>query len=436
MSKLLKFSVLALTLGMTMSACEKDKDEVKVEPIQNDTVLVGPFSGVTTLNASKTYLLKGFVFVNDGAELIIPAGTTIKGDFLTRGTLVIKTGAKLTAIGTVANPIVFTSLQPAGTRNRADWGGIIINGKAAVNKAGGVGISEGNGGPYGGGASPNNADNSGTLKYVRIEYGGTKVSPDNEVNGLTLNSVGTGTTIEYVQTHMIADDGFEWFGGTVNGKYLVSSGNDDDAFDMDNGFNGKLQFIVALQDPDLANRGHEVDNDPTGSSATPFTLPTIYNATIIGAGKAKANDDNNDGLYYRRNSGAKMYNYIVTNFGGYGLFINGSGSWGKAKNDNLFLKNSILHNLVGAVAGTKEIGFSGTTATANSADSLITAWSINLQNPNLTSITFTTPDLRPSATVTGATPPNDGFFTTTATYIGALNTTTNWLSGWTNFSKK
>lgn len=281
MHKLLKLSAFSLMTALAFVACEEETTDeaASTTPIVSDTVIVGPFTSRVELSASKTYLLKGFASVEDGGELVIPAGTKVVGDFVSRGTLIVKRGGKLTVNGTETNPVVFTSQRAAGSKARGDWGGIIINGRSTNNLPGGIGTSEGNGGTFGGGASPNSADNSGSIRYLRIEFGGTKVSPDNEVNGLTLNSVGSGTTIEYVQTHFIADDGFEWFGGTVNAKYLVSSGNDDDSFDIDNGFTGKLQFIYAIQDPALANRGHEVDNDSKGSSATPLTMPTIYNAT-------------------------------------------------------------------------------------------------------------------------------------------------------------
>lgn len=445
-SKNFKSILLSIALVSFAVGCSEDSSDDKTvsNPFESDTVMVGPFTGTVTLNASKTYLLKGFVFVEDGAELIIPAGTVIKGDYVSRGTLVVKRGGKLTANGTAAKPIIFTAAQKSATDPRGNWGGIIINGKSTVNKPGNEGISEGNGGAYGGGATPNTSDNSGTLRYVRIEFGGTKVSPDNEVNGLTLNAVGSGTTIEYVQTHFIADDGFEMFGGTVNMKYLVSTGNDDDAIDYDNGYSGKIQFALIVQDPDKANRAHEVDNDANGTSATPYSNATISNVTAVGAGKAKANDDNNDGLYYRRNSKSKLYNYVVVNFGGFGFFVNGTGCWTHVKNNELFVKNSLFYNNADAAnAGKKEIGFSGLTGVGNTqADSLVTAWSLTVGvNPNLTIPTFGTSTnyngLVPASNPGGVTPsvPTDAFFAS-VNYIGAFAPgATAWTDGWTTLKK-
>ncbi|HVK38913.1 MAG TPA: hypothetical protein VNA88_10300, partial [Candidatus Kapabacteria bacterium] len=295
-------------------------DENPVDPGTNNTQtgkrarLAGNINDTRTLSADTVYTISGFVFIQPGAKLVIPPGTRLEGDpdptvqgssiVALRGTAT-KPSGQLIAEGTAANPVVFTSGNAAGSRKRGDWGGIVLSGLADLNLDGKTGSNEGVPGTYGPGgvlAQPKYDDNSGVLRYVRIEYGGTKVSPDNEINGLTMNAVGSGTTIEHVQAHMIADDGFEWFGGSVNGKYLVSSANDDDAFDMDFGYSGKLQFLFAIQDPALANRGFEIDNDGSGSDKAPYTSATISNVTLVGTGKDKANNEDNDGLYLRRNN--------------------------------------------------------------------------------------------------------------------------------------
>jgi hypothetical protein len=192
--------------------------------------------------ADKVYLMKGNVIVPNGVTLTIAAGTVVKGDKATKATLIIQRGGKINATGTAAQPIVFTSSQPKGERTYGDWGGIIILGKARNNQKVDQNIE---GLPteaaftYGG---TEDADNSGTLKYVRIEFCGIPLSDGNEINGLTMGSVGSGTTIEYVQVSYSGDDAFEWFGGTVNGKYLVSYRAFDDDFDTDFGFTGKVQY--------------------------------------------------------------------------------------------------------------------------------------------------------------------------------------------------
>lgn len=219
-----------------------------------DSVIEGNINSNSYLTKSKKYLLRGFVNVNPPAVLSIQAGTIIYGEKSSKGTLIINRGAKIMADGTASQPIVFTSQQPAGSRSPGDWGGIIIAGNASINVPGGTAVIEGGTGTvYGGGSSPNDDDNSGVMKYVRIEFPGIAFLPDNEINGLTLGGVGRGTTIEYVQVSYSGDDSFEWFGGSVNAKYLIAFKGVDDDFDVDFGFRGKLQFGFALRDPNIAD---------------------------------------------------------------------------------------------------------------------------------------------------------------------------------------
>jgi hypothetical protein len=459
MSSLTRFLALA-TLGgaLILGGCSDDDDSTPINPNPTDTraELAGNILGNRTLNADSVYVLKGFVLVQPGAVLTIPAGTRIEGDFATKGALITVRGTasqasgKIIADGTASKPIIFTSSQPVGQRKRGDWGGIVLNGLAPTNWAGGTGIGEGNTGAYGGTKAD---DNSGIFRYVRIEYGGTKITPDNEINGFTFNGVGNGTIIEHVQTHFIADDGFEWFGGTVNGKYLVSSGNDDDQFDMDYGFSGKLQFLFAIEDAEIANRGLEMDNDASGSGnmttvptsgletlsysgTQTLTSPLIYNWTLVGAGKEKANDDNNDGLYIRRNSQARFANVLITNFGNYQVVVDGTGSIGHFASGASYIRNSIFHP-----AGSKG-GYAHRTSSGTAVQTIPAEWNTREADPMLTSIVFTAPDPRPKAgspALNGAADPTQdpmskGFFTA-APYIGAFDGTNNWMAGWTNFAK-
>lgn len=388
-----------------------------------------------TLSKDTIYTIVGFYFVQPGTKLVIPAGTRLEGDFATKGALITVRGTsarssgQIIAIGTQSEPIIFTSSQPVGQRKRGDWGGIVLSGLSDLNLSNKTGVGEGGTGAYGYGGvrtSPKTDDSSGVLKYVRIEYGGTKVTADNEINGLTFNAVGSGTVIDYVQSHFIADDGFEWFGGTVNCKHLVSSGNDDDAFDMDFGFSGKLQYLFGMQDPDLANRGFEIDNDGSGSDAAPFTSATVSNVTLVGTGKEKANDDDNDGLYLRRNNKLKIYNAIVVNFR-YGLVIDGANTKTNAENGELVVQNSVLNGSKGPYLYKQ--------GTAADLDPVVVNWSLSSNPVTLTSINFTSPNPIPVSAPSVA-PFNiggDSFFEPTS-YIGAFGTT-NWLNGWTNFQK-
>ncbi|MEP7220445.1 MAG: hypothetical protein ABI876_16085, partial [Bacteroidota bacterium] len=396
-------------------------------------------NGDRTLSKDTIYTVIGFYFVQPGSKLIIPAGTRIEGDFQTKGAIITVRGTstrasgQIMAQGTTQEPILFTSSKPEGQRNRADWGGIVLCGLADVNYPGKIGVGEGNTGSYGWGnvlSAPKNDDNSGIIKYARIEYGGTKVTPDNEINGLTFNGVGNGTTIEYVQSHMIADDGFEWFGGTVNCKHLVSSGNDDDQFDMDNGFSGRLQFLFAIEDPDLGNRGFEVDNDANGSGNTPYTSAISANVTLIGAGKPKANDDPNDGLYLRRNCRVKIYNAIVTNFGRFGISIDGDSCKNNVLNGDLFVKNSIIKADSGAIYLVK--------GSAADLASVTATWGLKVNvDPGLTSLQFESPNPMPGAAAMASSidPATIDPFFSSANYIGAFTSGDNWMQGWTNFKK-
>lgn len=218
--------------------------------------VTGNITANTTWTSNNIYKLNGIVYVDSSITLTIEAGTIIRGDSATStiATLVIKRSAKLIAEGTANAPIVFTSGKGAGSRNRGDFGGIIILGRAQNNLSGGIGLIEGitqsAENAHGG---TDNTDNSGILRYIRIEYGGVPLTPGNEINGLTMGSVGSGTTIDYIQTSAIADDAFEWFGGSVNCSHLVSYQNQDDDFDTDIGFSGKVQFGLIVRNPNVVD---------------------------------------------------------------------------------------------------------------------------------------------------------------------------------------
>jgi hypothetical protein len=284
----------------------------------------------TTWTATNKYLLKGFVYVRSGATLTIEAGTIILGDKDTKGALIIEPGAKIMAVGTATRPIVFTSNQPKGSRNYGDWGGVIIAGNAPVNSAVNGALPQIEGGPttkYGSAPTvPANqaavTDNSGTMQYVRIEFGGVAFSPNNEVNGLTLAGVGNGTTIDHIQISYSGDDSFEWFGGTVNAKYLVSHRCFDDDFDTDNGFSGKIQFGVALRDPLQADqsgsKAFESDNDANATTNRPKTSAVFSNMTLVGPilnpGAAVYSPQYTAGAHIRRNSVQSIMNSVFMGF--------------------------------------------------------------------------------------------------------------------------
>jgi len=289
----------------------------------------------TTWTTGNTYLLSGQIYVTSGATLTIQPGVKVLGDKSATGAcLVITKGSKIHAVGTATAPIVFTSNQAKGSRATADWGGIVILGKATINQNGGTG---GNGTAniegfaasslteFGGGTSPDNNDNSGELQYVRIEFGGYVYQPNKEINGLTMGGVGRGTTIDHIQTSYTNDDAFEWFGGTVNCRYLVSYRDLDDCFDTDFGYSGNVQFGLALRDPNIADapavstsEGFESDNDGTGTTANPRTSARFSNITLIGPYRGNTSatvaSGYERGARIRRISELKIYNSIFMDF--------------------------------------------------------------------------------------------------------------------------
>ncbi|WP_125932520.1 hypothetical protein [Hymenobacter glacialis] len=492
---------LAVTLLLGMTSCEK-KD---ITPAPNTTgsgtttpnpgssnpgtavVVDAPITTNTTWTAANRYLLKGYVYVRAGATLIIEAGTIIKGDKDTKGSLIIEPGAKLIAIGTAAKPIVFTSNQPKGARNYGDWGGVILAGNAPVNTLVGTTRPTIEGGPttqYGG---TNATDNSGTLQYVRIEFGGVAFSPNNEVNGLTLAAVGSGTTLDHIQVSYSGDDSFEWFGGTVNAKYLVAHRSFDDDFDTDNGYSGKVQFVVSLRDPLQADQSgskvFESDNDGSGSNNTPQTSAVFSNVTAVGPilnpAAANYSPQFTAGVHLRRNSAQSIMNSVLMGFPT-GVLIDGAPTAGNiARGDARFKNNIVAGSLTGSnsTAGQRQIIYVGPTGgagslTANnvmSADSAAwgsavgpltwlkananrryaTADNVQLLNPfGLTAPSFLPRTGSPIVTVAPATAPaapasftdsklTDSFFTP-VNYIGAFGDPTapgftSWLASWTNF---
>jgi len=277
------------------------------------TTLTGNINTTTTLTSDKVWTLKGYVYVTDGAKLIIQPGTTIVSDIAEKGALCIERGAQIIAEGTVSKPIIFTSGRAAGERSPGDWGGIVILGRAKTNRTSEPTIEGGIGRPYGG---TNDLDNSGILKYVRIEYAGIAAMPNSEINALTLGGVGNGTIIENVQTIYANDDAFEFFGGTVNAKNLYAFSTADDDFDFDFGYTGTITNGVSRRDPQFvdngdAGNGVECDNDGTGSSAQPFTHPKLENMILVGPNNASSLANHNLGLRFRRATQFTIKNSVI-----------------------------------------------------------------------------------------------------------------------------
>jgi hypothetical protein len=328
-----KLFVATAFIGLLANGCRKIEVDGSTiisggggAPSTENTILEGRIIENRTLKAQYTYKLRGLVYVTNGAVLTIEPGTKIVGETGKNGGLIICRSAKIVADGTVDKPIVFTS--ESATPAPGDWAGLVLLGNAPTNSSfnGQAGIGEIEGGInnsdglglYGLGASSNPADNSGILRYVRIEYAGYAFLPDKEINGLTMGGVGSQTIIDYVQVYRANDDSFEWFGGTVNCKHLIAYKGLDDDWDVDNGYSGKVQFGISLRDSSVADisgsNGFEVDNDASGSSATPQTSAVFSNMTVIGPRAALSNVGNSNfkrGMHLRRNSSISIFNSII-----------------------------------------------------------------------------------------------------------------------------
>ena len=306
--------LLTILLALGLFSCEKNLGGEE-EPINvpTTTTLTGNINTTTTLTSDKVWTLKGYVYVTDGAKLIIQPGTTIVSDVAEKGALCIERGSQIIAEGTQSKPIVFTSGRPEGQRTPGDWGGIVILGRAKTNRSSEPTIEGGIGRPYGG---TNDSDNSGVLRFVRIEYAGIAALPNSEINALTLGGVGNGTILENIQTIYANDDAFEFFGGTVNGKNLYAFATADDDFDFDFGYTGTITNGVAKRDPQFvdsgdAGNGVECDNDGTGSAAQPYTHPKLFNMILVGPNTSSALANHNLGLRFRRSTQFTMKNSVV-----------------------------------------------------------------------------------------------------------------------------
>lgn len=407
-------------------------------------VLQDSIVGEKTLTNDRTWLLRGFVYVVDGATLTIEPGTIIFGEKSSKGTLIVERGGRLIARGEAENPIVFTSEMPPGQRAHGDWGGIAICGRGPVNTASGDGQIEGGPRSRYGGNQP--ADNSGVLKYVRIEFPGIALSPNNEINGLTFGGVGSGTEIDHVQVSFSGDDSFEWFGGTVSAKYLIAHRGVDDDWDTDFGWNGNLQFGVSLRDPQVADvsgsNGIESDNNNVPNTAEPRTAPTFSNMTIIGPLRNTSDQVNplfRVGAHLRRNTLQSIYNSVIMGWPTGGILLDQTGVTGAATSGALQVRNTVIAGVIDPyvrtnVAGYDAIGWFTTPAYSNGSTANVNQ--LQLVDPyNLTKPNFVLAPLSPlvngaSFTATRLQKP---FFTQTNN-IGAFNSNTDWTMGWANFN--
>ena len=406
MKSQIKFLTAAVIASMAFAtACNNNTDNnpddttLKGE-IPTGTTLTGNITANATLTSGSSYKLSGGLHVKAGNTLTIEPGVTVVAvDDDAPDYILIEQGAKIDAQGTASNPIVMTSeLKKSGA-----WGGIHICGRAHTNAGEGV-LSEIGNAPYGG---SDDSDNSGTLRYIRLEYTGFALDEEHEANGISFYGVGNGTTVEYVQAYKGSDDGFEFFGGSVNVKHMVVTDCTDDSFDWTEGWNGRGQFLVAYQSgEEECDCLMECDNNGNNFDATPVAHPILSNLTLVGDNSA----NNTRGIRLRAGTQAEIYNSIIT---------------GKAKCITLETEQTEQALL----SGTSKLQHIAMSSDLNSENGIYTAEMFAAATGNSTNyVNALANDY--VGTLSGGVTPDDPFFTR-VDYKGAVSASDDWTSGWT-----
>lgn len=439
---------------------------MKIGVVTAETTLAGEITSNRTLTNNTKWNLSGKVTVKNNATLTVEPGTFVFG--LPGGSppsvLVITRNGRLVADGTRSRPIVFTSNQPFGQRKRGDWGGVLILGKAKINvganqtsgicpasgcsNAAGTFFVEGlvadDDGLYGG---DDDTHDCGSTQYTRIEYSGVQLTPNNETNSFTWGACGTKTVAHHLQAHYGGDDAFEWFGGSMNAKYLVGGLSADDYVDYQLGYTGKIQYGISYQSPDQnGNRGIEGDNSEYDQGARePFSNPTMYNLTFIGSGVISPDTEGAvPGIFLRRNTRGTFNNMVVTNFFGDAVAFNDAPTQVQADAGNIKMNGILAWNnnkvnngantIVGQYPGNG--GYNALYAQGqkgNGAGKNFVVSDPMLSRP----FEFSDPDFAarfgsPVFRAGWVQPPDDGFFDQSATFIGGIGDE-DWTKEWTNF---
>ncbi len=438
----------------------------------------------TTWKAENTYVLKGFIHVANGATLTIEPGTTVKGDFNTLGaSLFILRGAKINAVGRADAPIVFTSSRAAGQRQPGDWGGLVIVGNATINRSGveieieGTNTASGTTSGtnykvvYSGGTT--DTDNSGEMRYVRVEFAGFAPSINNELNSFTFAAVGSGTKLSFLQSLAGLDDAFEFFGGTVDATNLVSYESGDDHFDMSEGYRGRLQHIIALQSTQLAPRTSAgsastdpqgIENDgcngagcTNGFNTAPFTIPVVANFTLVGTGDiASSASAGGVGMMLRRGTGGYYVNGVVSRWARAAFSVRDGDTYVRAGSTaipNLATADFALRNILltenaaafqtggSATQNTFDVTGNALEAATGATSALFTALPASGATPTTATLDWTPPSASPAATgglttFAGKLATAAGTVVTGTAYRGAANPAgTKWWQGWTTYAR-
>ena len=380
----------------------------------------------TTWTSDKVYRIRYQVFVNSGATLTIEPGTVVAAQGQ-NAVLVIERGGQIMAEGRRELPIVMTCEANVGQRFSGCWAGLIVLGSAPVNLEGEDAIAEGvlpATRPVYGGDDPE--ESSGVLKYVRVEFAGVDFTNEIQPNAFGFHGVGSGTVIDHIQAHEGEDDGIEFFGGTANMKYFVSDGAKDDSLDWALGWTGNAQFGFVLQDSVEGDNGIEADNNENGFNNEPRSNPKIWNLTMIGDPSA------GHGVHLRRGTAATLRNCVIVGFGEFGFRIENDETFQQATQGNLNLDDCLFWNSAGAQDLAGQIHpdalsyVDGRTGVISEAPMMRSTQFAGNPDPRAL-------DAAPLGLIgNAASPPSNGFFDTSASYLGAFGEE-NWLEEWTNF---
>lgn len=411
----------------------------KIGVVDGVEEITGALTTNKTLVNTKAYNLKGLYIVRDGGVLTIEPGTFVIGQPGSQppSAIIVGNTGRIEAAGTRSRPIIMTSSQPFGQRRGGDWGGLVMLGKAPSNWPQGTGSIEGlppeTYTTYGG-TDP--AHNCGTLSYVRLEFAGAELRPNDEINAFTFGGCGTGTRAHHLQSSYGLDDSFEWFSGTMNASHLYSTYPRDDHFDGQIGWTGKVQYFVGVGNLDNTNRGFEMDNNENDFGASPRTNPTFFNGTLVGVGNSYpggVDEGSVSGMYLRRGAGGSYNNIVVYNWVDNGVHIDGDAT--QAQLGNALKFNGIMMWMNGGASGAAnnlsgQVSALGQTYFATAPNTFVS--NPMLRNP----MQYSNPDFRPlsDSPVFDANwilPPDDGFFDQSATFTGAFGDE-DWTTEWSN----
>jgi len=458
-------TILLLSTLSLLNACAKSDDGTTTQTTStavtcSGSTLTGNYTSAITVPAGATCNFSGLVVVKSGGSLTIGAGAKMVGNpgQSPASSIIIDTGATINANGTAGSPIVFTSGNTVGSRAQQDWGGLVIRGRATHNFTTATFTTEfDDGAAVGSNNAANDTESSGTLNYVRVEFGGKQATSTKEYNGFTFEAVGSGTTVDYIHAHNVGDDAIEFFGGTVNVKHVIATAFGDDGFDWTYGWRGKAQYIIVAMtagDAGADSNGVEADNSDqaNGDNLTPKSSPVISNMTLVSNGAQWRNI-----MRLRRGTEGKFYNLYVGNWCDTILVedtaAQGNVTTGNVTANSLKITNALFEGITRSTANAA--GTACTTSYTNDktsagilngagydgllSDATVTATNaavangFNAANWTTAALATATNPFRPSAAITtnAVNPTTLGSFFGAGTYIGAMDTT-DWTS-WTSY---